>query len=123
MLIQSSQLAQRLVFAAVAAAALALAAVSSSARADGTGWFTPDQANQGRWVYGQRCAVCHGANLEGSGAPALKGTAFNAQWNGKTLHEFYQYVHSQMPVGAAGNLKGQADNPDVTAILRDRCGP
>src|SRR5262245_18137418 len=121
MLIQPSQLAQRLVFAA--AATFALAALSPPARADGTGWFTPDQANQGRWVYAQRCANCHGANLEGSGAPALKGTAFNAQWNGKTLHEFYQYVHAQMPVGAAGNLKGQADNPDVTAILRDRCGP
>src|SRR5215468_1800013 len=103
------------------AGTLALAALSPPARADGTGWFTPDQANQGRWVYAQRCATCHGADLEGSGAPALKGTAFNAQWNGKTLHEFYQYVHSQMPLGAAGNLKGQ-DYVDVVAYILAQSG-
>src|SRR5262249_25904112 len=115
------QLAQRLVFAAAAAATLALAALSPPARADGTGWFTPDQANQGRWGYAQRCATCPGATLGGSGAPALKGTAVNAQGNGKTVPEFYQYVHAQMPLGAAGNLKGQ-DYINVVAYILAQSG-
>jgi alcohol dehydrogenase (cytochrome c) len=77
--------------------------------------------NAGRWAYEQRCAVCHGQNLEGGGAPALRGTQFNAQWNGKTLQQFYSYVHSQMPLGAAGSLKGQ-DYVNVVAYILSRSG-
>lgn len=102
-------------------AAIALAAPLAPVLADGTGWFTPDQATQGRWVYAQRCATCHGTNLEGSGAPALKGTGFNAQWNGKTLQQFYSYVHSQMPLGAAGTLKGQ-DYVNIVAYILAQSG-
>ncbi len=106
---------------AVAGFAVALALTVGTARADGTGWFTADQVSAGRWAYEQRCATCHGADLDGSGAPALKGTAFNAQWNGKTLQQFYWYVHSQMPLGAAGTLKGQ-DYANVVAFILSRSG-
>ena len=75
----------------------------------------------GRWAYEQRCATCHGVDLEGSGAPSLKGTTFNAQWNGKTLQQFYSYVHSQMPLGAVGTLKGQ-DYANVVAFILSRSG-
>lgn len=95
--------------------------VAGPALADGTGWFTADQAGTGRWAYEQRCATCHGVDLQGAGAPALKGSAFNAQWNGKTLQEFYSYVHSQMPLGAAGTLKGQ-DYANVVAYILSRSG-
>src|SRR4029450_7359590 len=102
---------------------LALAAlaflVAGTAQADGVGWFTTDQVNAGRWAYEHRCAVCRGQNLEGGGAPALRGTQFNAQWNGKTLQQFYSYVHTQMPLGAAGSLKGQ-DYVNVVAYLLSR---
>jgi alcohol dehydrogenase (cytochrome c) len=100
------------------AAATLLAGVAS---ADGTGWFTPDQANAGRWAYEQRCATCHGVDLEGAGAPALRGSTFNTQWNGKTLQQFYSYVHGQMPLGAAGTLKGQ-DYANVVAYILARSG-
>jgi glucose dehydrogenase/mono/diheme cytochrome c family protein len=100
---------------------LAALLATETARADGTGWFTADQANAGRWAYEQRCATCHGVNLEGSGAPALVGSAFNAQWNGKTLQQFYGYVHGQMPLGAVGTLKGQ-DYVNVVAYILARSG-
>ncbi len=106
---------------AIAVAGFALALTLGTAHADGTGWFTPDQVSAGRWAYEQRCATCHGADLEGSGAPALKGTTFNAQWNGKTLQQFYSYVHGQMPLGAAGTLKGQ-DYVNVVAFILSRSG-
>ncbi|MEO8485754.1 MAG: PQQ-binding-like beta-propeller repeat protein [Betaproteobacteria bacterium] len=101
--------------------AAALAFTAPLACADGVGWFTTDQVNAGRWAYEQRCGVCHGVNLEGSGAPALRGTQFNAQWNGKTLAQFYSYVHSQMPLGAAGSLKGQ-DYVNVVSYILSRSG-
>jgi PQQ-dependent dehydrogenase (methanol/ethanol family) len=96
-------------------------ATPASVLADGTGWFTSDQVAQGRWAYAQKCATCHGAQLEGSGAPALKGRAFNAQWNGKTLHELYAYVHQQMPLGQAGTLKGQ-EYADIVAFILSQSG-
>jgi PQQ-dependent dehydrogenase (methanol/ethanol family) len=98
-----------------------LSLATGTAGADGTGWFTADQANAGRWAYEQRCATCHGVNLQGAGAPALVGQAFNAQLNGKTLQDFYGYVHGQMPLGAAGSLKGQ-DYANVVAYILSRSG-
>jgi len=95
--------------------------LAGAARGDGTGWFTADQVSAGRWAYEQRCATCHGVNLEGAGAPALVGTTFNAQWNGKTLQQFYSYVHSQMPLGAVGSLKGQ-DYVNVVTYILSRSG-
>jgi mono/diheme cytochrome c family protein len=100
---------------------LAALLAAETARADGTHWFTADQTNAGRWAYEQRCATCHGVNLEGSGAPALVGSAFNAQWDGKTLQQFYGYVHGQMPLGAVGTLKGQ-DCVNVVAYILARSG-
>ena len=108
--------------ALVSFAPLALLSIlSGSVLADGTGWFTADQTNLGRLAYAQRCATCHGAELQGTGAPALKGTAFNAQWNGKTLQEFYDYVHDQMPLGQGGVLKGQ-EYADIVAFILSQSG-
>src|ERR1700734_3343104 len=74
-------------------------ALSAAARADGTGWYTSEQVAQGRWEYSQKCGVCHGQQLQGAGAPALKGNVFNDQWDGKKLSDFYGYIHTNMPLG------------------------
>ena len=56
-------------------------AASAFALADGSGWYTPEQVAQGRWEYSQKCGVCHGQQLQGTGAPALKGKIFNeVEW-------------------------------------------
>src|SRR4029078_11629920 len=100
--------ASKLVLAArLAGAFCALLLGTSSALADGTGWYSADQISQGRWDYSQSCSVCHGAQLQGGGAPSLKGGGFPLQWNGKKLQGFDSYVHAQMPLGGAGSLKGQ----------------
>ena len=91
--------------------------ISTGALADGTGWFSSAQVSQGRWQYAQKCSVCHGAQLQGTGAPPLKGQVFNQLWNGKTLKDFYDYVHTQMPLGQAGSLTGQQDADIVAYIL------
>jgi alcohol dehydrogenase (cytochrome c) len=95
---------------------LALGLTASGASADGTGWFATAQLSQGRWEYSQKCAVCHGAQLQGGGAPSLKGRVFNDQWDGKTLKDFYNYVHKNMPLGQGGDLNSQ-EYADIVAYI------
>jgi mono/diheme cytochrome c family protein len=40
------------------------------------------QITKGRFEYSQRCAVCHGAQLEDGGAPAFKGKQYVAVASG-----------------------------------------
>lgn len=40
-------------------------AVAQMALADGTAFFSADQVAQGRFEYSEKCAVCHGAQLQG----------------------------------------------------------
>jgi cytochrome c len=82
----------------------ALVAYGGDAFADGAPFFSSAQTAQGHWEYSQKCAVCHGAQLQGTGAPALKGRTFNAQWNGKKLADLYSYIHTDMPLGLADSL-------------------
>src|SRR5450755_1132355 len=102
---------------AVAFGAGMLLFAAQGALADGTGFFNPAQLSQGRWEFSQKCAVCHGAQLQGGGAPALKGRQFNEQWNGKTLKSFYDYVHSNMPLGQGGELNSQEYADIVSYVL------
>lgn len=103
----------------VACATLAL--MSQVAHADGSGWYTSAQVSQGRWEYSQKCAVCHGAQLAGGGAPALKGTVFAQRWDGKKLSDFYAFVHADMPLGLGASLPSQ-EYADIVAYLLAQSG-
>jgi alcohol dehydrogenase (cytochrome c) len=111
---------KRPVLLAIATAAMAFSA-APNVLADGTGWFSQEQISQGRWEYGQKCAVCHGAQLQGGGAPGLKGQAFVQLWNGKTLKNLYDYVHDQMPLGQGGSLDPQ-EYADIVAYMLAQSG-
>jgi mono/diheme cytochrome c family protein len=47
-------------------------ALSLVALADGTPFFSADQVANGRFEYSQKCALCHGSDLQGAGAPAIR---------------------------------------------------
>jgi mono/diheme cytochrome c family protein len=94
---------------------------SSSAFADGTGWFSATQVESGRLEFAAKCQTCHGAQLQGTGAPALKGRPFSLQWNGKTLGAFYSYVHKEMPLGNPESLKRQ-EYADIVAFVLSQNG-
>jgi len=100
----------------VLAAGAVVFGAAEIALADGTAFFSSEQVSQGRWEYSQKCAVCHGAQLQGGGAPALKGHAFNTQWNGHSLQDFYNYVHQNMPLGQGGALNSQ-EYADIVAYI------
>lgn len=97
--------------------------IAHTAGADGTGWYTPPQIAQGRWEYSQKCAVCHGAQLQGGGAPALKGRLFVQQWNGKKLADLYTYVHNNMPLGLGASLPSQEYADIVSFVLAQNSLP
>jgi alcohol dehydrogenase (cytochrome c) len=75
--------------------------------------FTATQAAQGKTVYAQECASCHGRNLSGSEfATALNGNSFSQNWGGKPAGGLFTFIRTRMPPAAAGSL-----TPEVTARL------
>lgn len=71
------------------AAALLLISASSarSQRADdpASRIYTAAQATQGAALFGEQCAACHGAQLEGLAGPALKGELFQQMADAQKL--------------------------------------
>ncbi|HEX3940084.1 MAG TPA: c-type cytochrome [Acidobacteriaceae bacterium] len=77
------------------------------------GVYTTAQAQQGKALYSDQCAMCHGDSLEGAGqSPPLSTDAFLGDWTGQTLGDLYTKIQSTMPATSPGTLK-----PDQTAQL------
>lgn len=69
------------------------------------GVYTGAQADRGKGQYGQHCAVCHGAALEGNGeSPPLTGE-FIPDWAGTSLADLYDKIETTMPLNAPGTLR------------------
>jgi alcohol dehydrogenase (cytochrome c) len=95
----------------------ALLALALSSQAQTQGSFTAAQATEGQSGYAQNCAGCHGSSLDdGEFAPPLKGTAFTAQWGGKSVRDLYDYLRTKMPPSNAGGL-GDGTYQQITAFV------
>ncbi|MGH8144514.1 MAG: PQQ-binding-like beta-propeller repeat protein [Steroidobacteraceae bacterium] len=66
--------------------------------------FTAVQVQRGQEFYTQTCAACHGAELAGAVAPALKGESFRHDWGDESPMTLLSYIQAQMPPTAAGTL-------------------
>jgi len=96
-------------------AVFSVIALPSHAQSPAT--FTAAQATEGQSAYAQNCAGCHGANLDdGEFAPPVKGTAFTAQWGGKSVSDLYTYLSTKMPPSNAGAL-GEATYLQIAAFV------
>lgn len=83
----------------------------ASAKTVWSGVFSADQATQGKTVYDNKCAICHGAEMSGGEmAPPLAGAAFVANWSGQTLGDLFTRIHTTMPANDPGSM-----NNDETA--------
>lgn len=82
--------------------------------------FTDAQAARGQALYEQKCASCHGQQLEGGSASALSGSRFLTKWGGgnKTVDDLYYITRTQMPYGAGGSLTAQQYIDIVAYMLR-----
>jgi mono/diheme cytochrome c family protein len=93
-------------FAVAALIATGVGAMTSHSFAQSApGPYTAAQAAAGAKLYGDNCASCHGAKLEGDVGPALAGDAFISQWPGQTADDVYAEMSTQMPATAPGSLK------------------
>jgi alcohol dehydrogenase (cytochrome c) len=87
----------------------------------GSAPYTAAQVTAGAQVYQQRCAACHGAQLQGVSAPALTGPGFaNSHLN---LTNVRTIVTTQMPLGAPGSLTPQQYADVIAFLLKYDCVP
>lgn len=87
------------------------------------GVYTDAQAARGQGQYGQHCAVCHGAALEGNDlAPPLTGE-FVPDWAGTTLDELYDKIETTMPLNAPGTLRPAIAADILAYILKENNFP
>ncbi|WP_133660783.1 transporter substrate-binding domain-containing protein [Paraburkholderia sp. BL10I2N1] len=90
--------------------------VDSSSSADAPS-FDSAQVAHGKSLYSGSCAKCHGAELQGVNAPALKGPAFAPAANAHlTIGGVFGYMASNMPADRPGKMKPQ-DYADIMSFL------
>ena len=89
------------------------------------GIYTREQAERGRARYGDSCAQCHGAQLEGGTSVPLAGEQFIRGWSRPdlTLDDFYYIVRRTMPKATPGSLTREAYTDIVAHILQQNGFP
>ena len=81
------------------------------------GVYTDDQAKRGQPLYGEQCASCHGATLEGGeSAPALAGGEFLSNWNGLSVGDLFERMRTSMPQNKPGKLSREV-NANILAYM------
>jgi mono/diheme cytochrome c family protein len=91
--------------------------VNAQAKSVNEGVFTAEQAKRGAALYSDKCAACHGDNLEGTGPmPPLAGQDFLNNWTGKSVGDLYEKTSTTMPATAPGTLT-PAEAADLVAHL------
>lgn len=88
---------------AVSAVVLAMLGVLGVVAQTQEAVFTKDQAANGQTLYQAHCAACHGAKLEGAGAPALDAATLYIDWG--TADTLYLMLSKSMPPQNPGTLK------------------
>ena len=80
--------------------------VSEMASATQQANFAEGQIAPGKKLYAAECAQCHGDELQGHTAPALRGPGFAPATNSTmTIGGIYQYMTTNMPADKPGKLK------------------
>ena len=84
--------------------------------------YTDSQAEQGRVIYQQQCASCHGANLDdGAYGPPLTGNDFRQKWGARSLDALMTSTSERMPPTQPGIL-GDVRYAQVIAFLLQENG-
>ncbi|PPQ35795.1 c-type cytochrome [Rhodopila globiformis] len=87
--------------------------------------YTKTQAEKGAGIFASKCVQCHGANLQGTAAPAVAGDDFlqTAQRNGWTLAMVQYLVLNDMPMNAPSSLSPQQYASVLAFLLASNCYP
>ena len=116
----------RLAVAALAWGAAVAAGESSGVHAQGAsgepriwqGIYTEAQAERGKATFNTACIRCHGADLAGTTAPALKGDRFQTSWGGDVVERLFGKIRDTMPPNFGTILDDKQKLDIVTYILQ-----
>lgn len=79
--------------------------------------YSEVQAQQGKRLYLNNCASCHGSRLEGgAAAPQLSGEGFIGKWSTRDIQDLRGLIQSSMPPGGNSKLN-QRDFLQLTAFI------
>jgi len=101
----------------IALKAQAPASAPASTKTVWSGVFSADQAATGKTLFDSKCAICHGAEMNGGEmSPPLAGGAFLANWQGQTLGDLFTRIHTTMPANDPGSMNN-AETAQVLAYI------
>jgi len=109
----------------IAAALLAWTTLSASAIVDAQdtpriwqGVYTDAQAARGKKEFESACIRCHGADLGGVSAPALKGDRFLQSFGNGSVDQLYLKIRDTMPPNFGTSISDDAKIDVVSYILQ-----
>ena len=71
--------------------------------------YSLSQAAEGRGLYAEHCASCHGMHLRGNeSGPALSGKAFQDRWASRPVGQLFDMTTTSMPSTNPGGLAARA---------------
>jgi cytochrome c5 len=82
------------------------------------GVYTTAQAERGKAVFNTTCLRCHGEDLGGTTAPALKGDRFQSSWGSDVIESLFTKIRDTMPPNFGSTLEDQVKLDIVTYILQ-----
>jgi S-disulfanyl-L-cysteine oxidoreductase SoxD len=107
------------ILGAFASGIIRSARAAGSAKTTLDGVYTDDQAKRGKAAYDQNCTTCHMDDLMGNGqALPLAGDDFMEVWEGQTVDDLFDIIHSTMPQDRPGSLSPEATVDVVTYLLQ-----
>lgn len=80
------------------------------------GAYSEAQAERGKAVYLTACIRCHGADLAGTTAPALKGDRFFDTWGGDSVSRLFEKIRDTMPPNF-GTILDDTAKLDIVAFI------
>jgi mono/diheme cytochrome c family protein len=105
-------------FGLVLAASVAALHAQGAARNVWDGVYSAGQAAQGKALFAEKCATCHGADLSGAEmAPPLVGAIFLGDWVGQSAGDLFTRIHTTMPANDPGSLSNAQAAQALAYIL------
>jgi quinoprotein glucose dehydrogenase len=107
-------------FVVTAMAWVAICAVAARAQDTPRIWqgvYSAAQAERGKATFNDACIRCHGADLAGTTAPALKGDRFMSTFGNETVDRLFVKIRDTMPPNFGTAVLGDAAKIDIVSYI------